>query len=107
MVLFADDTSLLITDSNDLDFNTNVNQHFRNIISWFNSNLLILNFNKTHYMEFRTKNYYQIKTKVKYEHKNISNSTDTKFLGLIIDEAFHFISFIKHSVNPFTRSSNL
>jgi hypothetical protein len=37
-------------------------------------------------MEFRTKNYYQVKTKVKYEHTDISNSTETKFLGLIIDE---------------------
>jgi len=37
-------------------------------------------------VEFRTKNYYQVKTKVKYEHKNISNSTETKFLGLIINE---------------------
>ena len=83
MVLFADDTSLLITNSNDLDFNINLSSC--NIISWFCSNLLILNFNKTHYMEFRKKNYHQIKTKVKYEHKNISNS-ETKFLGLIIDE---------------------
>jgi len=86
MVLFADNTSLLITDSNDLVFNININQSFSNIISWFNSNLLILNCNKTHYMEFRIKNYYQVKTEVKYEHKNISNSTDTKFLELIIDE---------------------
>jgi len=86
MVLFTDDTGLLITDSKDLDFNININQFFRNIISWFNSNLLILNFNETYYVEFRTKNYYQVKTEVKYEHKNISNSTETKFLGLIIDE---------------------
>jgi hypothetical protein len=61
-VLFADDTSLLITNSNILDFHTNINQSFCNIISWFNSNLLILT---NHYVEFRTKNYYQIKTKVK------------------------------------------
>jgi hypothetical protein len=86
MVLFADDTSLLINDSNDLDFSININQSFCNIITWFNSNLLIMNFNKTQYVEFRMKNYYQVKTKVKYEHKNISNSTKTKFLGLIIDE---------------------
>jgi len=32
------------------------------------------------------KNYYQVKTKFKYEHINISDSTETKFLGLIIDE---------------------
>jgi hypothetical protein len=36
-------------------------------------------------VEFRKKNYYQVKTKVKYEHKYISNSTETKFLGQIID----------------------
>jgi len=29
---------------------------------------------------------HQVKSKVKYENKNISNSTETKFLGLIIDE---------------------
>ena len=39
-----------------------------------------------HYVEFRMKNYYQVKTNVKYKHKNISYSTETKFLGLIIDE---------------------
>ena len=64
----------------------NINLSFHNIISWFNRNILTLNFNKTHYVEFRTINFYQVKTKVKYEHKNISNSTETKFLGLIIDE---------------------
>jgi len=98
MVLFADNTSLLITDSNDLDFNININQSFHNIISWFNSNLLILNFNKTHYMEFGTKNYYQVKTKVKYEHKYISNSTETKFWGLIIDETLSWNQHIEQIV---------
>jgi hypothetical protein len=86
IVLFGDDTSLLITDSNKLDFNTNINQYFHNIISLFNSNLLVMSFNKTHYMEFRTKNYYKVKTEVTYDHINISNSTETKFLGLVIDE---------------------
>jgi len=89
MVLFTDNASLFITDSNDLDFNININinQSFCNIISWFYSNLLILKFNKTHYVELRKKNYHQVKTKVKYEHKNISNSTENKFWGLFIDEA--------------------
>jgi hypothetical protein len=96
MVLFADDTSLLITDSNDTDFNININQSFCNIISWFKSNLLILNFNKTHYVEFWTKNYYQVKTKVKYEHQKISNSTETKFLGLIIDETLSWNQHTHH-----------
>ena len=79
MILFADDTSLLITGFNKLDFNININQSLRNIISWFNSNLLTLNFNKTHYVEFRTKNYYQVKTTVKSEHKDISNPLRLNF----------------------------
>jgi hypothetical protein len=37
-------------------------------------------------VEFRTKNCYRDKTTVKYELKDISSSTETKFLGLIIDE---------------------
>jgi hypothetical protein len=37
-------------------------------------------------VEFRIKNYYEVKTKVTYDHINISDSTVTKFLGLIIDE---------------------
>ena len=39
MIFFADDTSLLITDSKDLDFNININQSFRNIISCFKQQL--------------------------------------------------------------------
>jgi hypothetical protein len=70
-VLFADDTSLLITDSNKLYFNTNINPSLHNTVSWFNSNLLVLYFNKTHYVEFRTKNYYEVKTAVTYKHINI------------------------------------
>jgi hypothetical protein len=81
VVLFADDTSILVTDSNNKDFNTNINQSLTLTITWFNSNLLTLNLNKTHFIEFRTKNYYQVKTKVRYEHKDIFNSTETNFFG--------------------------
>ena len=55
-----DDTSLLITDPNSQNFNSIVNQTFDNVNTWFNSNLLQLNYSKTHYVEYRTKNYYQI-----------------------------------------------
>jgi len=57
MVLFADDTSIIITDTNRRDFNVNANQTFQDINTWFKVNLLTLNLNKTQYLEFRTKNY--------------------------------------------------
>jgi len=84
MVLFTDDTSLLITGFRKLD--STINQSLHSIISWFNSNLLTMNFNKTDYVEFRTKNYYHFETTVKYEYKDTSSSTKTKFLGLRINE---------------------
>jgi hypothetical protein len=55
MALFADDTSLLITGFNKLDFNININHSLRSIICWFNSNLLTLNFDKTQYVELEPK----------------------------------------------------
>ena len=50
------------------------------------------------HVECRTKNYYQVKTKVKYEHKNISNSTETKFFGLIINETLSWNQHIDQIV---------
>jgi hypothetical protein len=58
-----------------------------------------LNFDKTHYVEFRTKNYYQVETIVRYEQKNISSSTETKFLGLIIDETLSWNQHIEQIAN--------
>jgi hypothetical protein len=99
MVLFADDTSLLVIGFNKLDFNININQSLCRIMSWFNSNLLTLNFNKIHYVEFRTKNYYQVKTTVKCELKNIFNSTETKFFRLIIVEILSWNQHIDQIAN--------
>jgi len=65
MVLFADDTSTIITDTNRRDFNVNANQTFQDINTWFKVNLLTLNLNKTQYLEFRTKIYYNINTQIK------------------------------------------
>jgi hypothetical protein len=65
MVNFAEDTSITITDSNTRDFNINANQMLQDIKTWFNVNLLTLNFNKTKHLEFRSKNYYTINTQIK------------------------------------------
>ena len=58
MVLFADDTSIIITGKNRRDFIINANQTFQDINACFKVSLLTLNLNKTQYLEFRTKNYY-------------------------------------------------
>jgi hypothetical protein len=52
MVLFAGNTSIIVTDTNKLKFEININQTFKDIDKWINANLLTLNFNKTQYVEF-------------------------------------------------------
>jgi hypothetical protein len=56
MVLFADDTNITVTDINTLNFEINLKQTFKDINMWFTSNLLALNFDKTQYMEFLSRN---------------------------------------------------
>jgi len=41
IALFADDTSILITDSNYMDYNINIHKSLTSLITWFNSNLLL------------------------------------------------------------------
>jgi hypothetical protein len=52
MIHYADDRSILIKDSNKLNFRTNLNETFNKINTLFNGNLLTLNLKKTQYLEF-------------------------------------------------------
>jgi Reverse transcriptase (RNA-dependent DNA polymerase). len=84
-VIFADERSIIVTNHNPDDFNEDIINVFDSINIWFNSNLLSLNFDKTKYLHFRTKNSSPIDIKIGHNNKEISNSSQTKFLGLIID----------------------
>jgi hypothetical protein len=53
-VLLADDISILFTCSNLTDFKRNINTVFDTLNNWSNDNLLCLNFEKTHYIQFVT-----------------------------------------------------
>jgi hypothetical protein len=59
-LIFADDTSITVTNHNPDDFREVITNVFDNINTWLNSNLLSLNFNKTRYLHFRTKNRHPI-----------------------------------------------
>jgi hypothetical protein len=51
--------------------------------------LLSLNYNKTQYIQFRTKTDPRNEIIIGYDNNYISNNIDTKFLGLIIDTVVH------------------
>lgn len=55
IVLFVDETSIIITGLNPMNFESSVNKVFQDINRWFTINLLSLNVDKTQFMQFITK----------------------------------------------------
>jgi hypothetical protein len=94
-VLFADDTSILISKPSLTEFINDINKVFGKINDWFKINLLSLNFDKTYYVQFLTKNNHEINIHVSYGNKLITNTHSTNFLGLIIDSTLSW----KHHID--------
>ena len=55
------------------------------IMNWFQSNLLNLNCEKTHFLQFLTKKQNEIKLQIFASNYIFTNINSTKFLGLVID----------------------
>jgi hypothetical protein len=88
MVLFADDTNILVTDSNRKNFPGNVKQTFQAVNTWFANNRLSLNINKTQFMEFKLSNYVNellVPTAAGFDGCDLKQATETRFLGIILD----------------------
>jgi hypothetical protein len=99
MALYADDTSIVITHTNNMNFKINLNQTFKDVNTWFNINFLTLNLSKTQYLEFRYKNDCNIATQIGYDQEIISSVTETKFLGLTIDDTLSWKQHIDMVIN--------
>ena len=54
-IMFTDDTSIIITNNNKVDFRNTLHLTMIETSSWFRSNLLTLNYDKTHFLQFLTK----------------------------------------------------
>ena len=53
-ILFADDTSIIISNVDVQEFKNNLVSAMNETINWCQSNLLSINFNKTHLLQFLT-----------------------------------------------------
>jgi len=62
-ILFADDTSIIITNPSPSKFKEYFNNIIDNIQDWFRGNSLSSNFDKTNFLQFRPKNSYEINKK--------------------------------------------
>ena len=51
LIIFTDDTSAVTTNSNIVDFKSNIKAVFEQLNNWFNLNLLPLNLKNTHNLD--------------------------------------------------------
>jgi hypothetical protein len=120
IVLFADDTSIIITNPNATNFENNVNKIFQHINEWFSTNLLSSILDKTHYMQFVIKNSPLIDFNIMHGNKKTANICNTKFLGLTLDNTLSWkthigtimpelssASFAMRAVKPFLSQDSL
>jgi hypothetical protein len=94
LVLHADDTSFIITNPSPTEFANKLNKVFTDVNEWFKNNLS-LHLNKTTYLQFRTKNSQKLDSYITLMNNHITNSTNTEFLGLTIEETLSW----KHHIN--------
>jgi hypothetical protein len=98
-IIFADDTSILLTHFNTNDFKNHIHTTLEYLNRWFKSNGLYLNFNKTHYIHFTTKGKMSDFLMTSGNNKNcINNTLCTKFLGIMIDDALTWKNHIQQGL---------
>ena len=86
ILLYADDTSIIVISSNLENFETKIDNIFGDINNWFKVNQLTLNYNKTNFLQFNTKNSWDCELKPTYQGNCIKSPSNTKFLALTIDD---------------------
>jgi hypothetical protein len=84
-ILFAGDTSILITGHNLLTLQDDPNATFGQISKWFQVNSLSLNISETYFIQFASKSSNYLDININYENNYISKVNDAKFLGLYIN----------------------
>ena len=92
--IFADDTNIIFTHSNLTDFKDEINIVIEKISKWFQANLLILNFNKTSYIQFMAKPKLAVDIHISYKANLINNMYSTNFLGLTLDRTLSWKTHI-------------
>jgi hypothetical protein len=93
-VLHADDTNILLSHSNFIDFTNNISTVSKILNAWFTADLLYLNFSKTHFTYFTIKLNKFIKPKIGYDNNVIPATSYMKFLGVTTD---HTLSWPNHT----------
>jgi hypothetical protein len=103
-ILFADDTNIIITERDARKLQDDLNISFGQISEWFHLNFLSLNFSKTYFIHFSSKNLNDSDINVTYENKYISKVKRINFLGININNTFSWKTHIDKILPKLTLS---
>ena len=96
-IIFADDTNLFCTSKDIMSLSVTICNELMKLKKWFALNKLSLNITKTNYMIF-CKTKYKDNIQISIGNKLIDKVSETKFLGVIIDDQLNWQSHIKQIV---------
>jgi hypothetical protein len=97
-ILFADGTSILVRSPNIKDFQTNMFTAFNCVNKWFKVNLLSINVNKAHYIQFKTKNKPQSNIHIACKDNLITSQSNIKFHGIYINDSINWSCHIEYII---------
>lgn len=104
--LFADDTALILSDTNLISLNENINSELIKVEQWLNTNKLSLNYSKTNYLLIRpkTKSSNSCNFNVNIRNLQIKQCHSAKYLGVILDENLNWKPHIQYLHKKLSRS---
>jgi hypothetical protein len=106
IVLFTDDTNILVSEANMSNLQSKLNNVMNELQTWLTLNSLVVNVQKTLVMSFRTaQNKKPVLPQVIFEGRDIPYDTETKFLGVYINENMKRNSHIKYLSSKLNTSS--
>jgi hypothetical protein len=95
LILFADDTSILIIRPNDIQFPDDLNIVFGQWNKWFKANLLSLNFDKTFPLNVLIKVHIHLTYRLRMTVNKFLQLLKQNFLGYLLQVLFR----VKHTLN--------
>jgi len=97
IVLFADDTNILVSDGNIFNLQYKLNNIMTELQTWFTLSSLVVNVEKTLAMSFHSmKNKKPVLPHAIFEGRDIPYNTETKFLGIYVNENMKWNNHIKY-----------
>jgi len=93
LTLYADHASLVVSASTSENLKLKAENNLADITSWFNSNQLLVNANKTKFLRFHNVHHnLNLDINLKINNETVSRENFVKFLGIIVDHNLNFKS---------------